>query len=200
MTELVLLAKTLTTDYGPVYQEIFEHFSTRVNLTTPNVDRSYDLFLTNVLYTDDAAMQNLLATKIAAFPPAPRIFTSMHELARPILNASASLMIVDCLNFYVSNIMLLYNSDPQSEKVMREYIRRDILKIILALHDGTLDIAKLVVLTSDVDFDFYIHTEAGKMYRRLIHYANGLFSQAADRYGLITNGAVLWSQPYKHAL
>lgn len=150
--------------------------------------------LTNIVYYDDAEMQALLKAKHAAYGQHVKLHTSMHELARPILNAQADVLIVDSLNFYVSNIMLLCNSDPTAADEIEALIVQDIQALVQGITDSALSIGHLIILTADVDFDFFIRTEQGKLYRRLIHTINSLLGPVANNYGLLTHGTILWAK------
>lgn len=156
------------------------------------LDTPPQVLLTNVLYYDDAEMQGLLQRKHAEYPQGTTFFTSMHELGRPVANFSGDTLVIDSLNFYVSNIILLCNSDPKSVPFMRETIKRDIEHLLASLVGEQASFRRLLVLTGEVDFDYFIRTEAGIMYRQLIYMANSLIASAAQRYGLLTNGTILW--------
>lgn len=179
MTQLILLGQTLTTAPVPFSQILLR-------------ETQADVLLTNILYSDDAEMNALLARKRAVYPAGTQFHTSMHELARPVLNwhTGRKVLFIDTLNFYVSNILLLFNSDPSSVPEMRAYMEADVTQLLQGLSESGLE--QLIVYTGEVDFDYYIRTEAGVMYRDLIYAITSVFARQADRYGLLTNGAILW--------
>jgi adenosyl cobinamide kinase/adenosyl cobinamide phosphate guanylyltransferase len=174
MTHVTFLAQTMSTDLQAV-RPLLEPGKTGV-------------LLTNILYQDDQEMQALLKSKRAAYPAGTLFYTSMHELARPLTNLRHKVLVVDSLNYYISNMMLLANSDPQNFAPLLKTITDE----IRLLFEQPLGCDHLIVLGADVDFDFTVRTIQGRMYQQLNYAILEFFGRGANDYGLLLNGFIKW--------
>lgn len=166
--------------------------NSHVNATLRNAS-GYDttVLLTNVHYADDAAMQELLRRKHAEYRYGTRLLSTPHDLIPTLLNISAHTVIVDSLNFVVSNLLLLYNTeDEATRQAVERKLCTDLARLDALRH--TLSIDRLIFLTSDVDHDHYIRSRIGHRYRQTLHAVNRTIStQLADEYAVLLNGALL---------
>lgn len=152
-----------------------------------------DVLLTNVAYSDDTEMNRILAAKRSEYPEGSVFRTSMHELSRVLGNSEAETIVIDNLNLYVSNILLLHNSYAPLEDAVFEAILQDVSALIEFFLSANLSAKRIFILTAEVDFDYHIRTDVGHIYRRLLYRLNGhLINSLEAQYGVLTNGAILW--------
>lgn len=157
-----------------------------------------DVVLTNVSYHDDVEMSRIVARKKAEYLSNTHFHSTPHGLADFLLNFTPpraypeqhTTVVIDNLNLFVSNMMLLYNSEFVSLSAIREAIFRELGQ--LASAKSTLGFTQLVIITSEVDFDFTVRTHLGRLYQQLLYDVNAFVARfLADSYGLLTHGTTV---------
>lgn len=152
------------------------------------------VLVTNVHYADDTAMRALLEQKHAEYRPGTTILYTPHGLIDTLANLTgpqATTVIVDSLNFVVSNLLLLYNSD---DAAIRDIVTARLLAELdtLATLKDTLAPNRLIFLTSAVDHDFFLRSRIGRNYRHVLHAVNArLTANIVDSAAILLNGARL---------
>lgn len=179
MTEIILLAKTMNTSSDPIRQFL---------------DGPCDVLNTSVSYEDDPEMLGRLNIKQEWYPPGSEFMTSEHELSPLLLNKKLKeTVVIDSMNLWISNLVLLYNSDERSVWVVWERMKEDLAALLYGMRHQ-LGCKRLIILTSNVDFDWSLRTPVAKTYQRLSWEVDNLLIPKIDRYGLLLNGATLWVQ------
>ena len=180
-TTLSYFGHTGTSNFDPIRRLLDAH------PTPPTV------LLTNVHYGDDGdyEMQAIIDAKMAQYPSATIFVEAMHELVVPTGEADSSTVVIDNLNLYISNLLLLANSQPDSYAMLEAMIVRELSALVhLAIALPTL--TNLVLIGADTDFDLENRSPVGLLYNRLHHKANSILYPIVDELALLTNG-VTWT-------
>lgn len=159
-----------------------------------------DVVLTNVSYHDDVEMARILTQKRTEYRPGTRFHATPHGLADFLVNFEsargaggvATTVVIDNLNLFVSNLMLLYNSEYLTLPAIREAIFRELGTLTTAKAQGHLSPDTLVILTSEVDHDYTVRTHLGRLYQQLLYDVNAYVARfLADSYSLLSHGTAI---------
>lgn len=182
MTKIHVLSHTLTSVASDVIN----------NLSSSNMD----VVLTNVSYHDDSEMARTIARKKSEYQSQARFHTTPHGLADFIINfeSSDTTVVIDNLNLFVSNLMLLYNSEYLTLEAIRIEIFRELERVVQFRRH--LGFNTLIILTSEIDFDFTVRTHLGRLYQQLLYDVNAFIARfLADTYSLLTHGTTIPLSP-----
>ena len=147
--------------------------------------------LTNIDYspTEEGRMAELIESKLKVYPPKSIFYRNVHEIAPLITNLFGDVLVLDNLNLWISNVLLLYNS---SEQNWLSIVRRLAEEIdILFRSRDKISFRNIYIIGSETDFDFHVTTALGRLYQRLNYYINLEVARLADHVTLLTNGAEL---------
>lgn len=154
-----------------------------------------DVVLTNVNYHDDAEMKRIVERKKAEYRYGTHFHTTPHGLTDFLINFEPprryadehTTVVIDNLNLFASNLMLLYNSEYVSLSAIREAIFRELGTLVN--QRAQLGFDTLVILTSEVDHDYTVRTHLGRLYQQLLYDVNAFVARfLADSYGILTHG------------
>lgn len=195
----ILYSHTLTSDIKPILQPLLS------DLTYSHTT----ILHTAVAYSDDLEMQRLIHSKqqfyTSLLPDSTHrshtidFINSSHSIVHHIVQYDAihpnSIFIVDSLNLYISNMMLLYNTQPDQIGYLKAHIERELLHLVESLPH--LKYSHLIFISSEVGYDTSIRTPAGRIYQELICHINSLFlsHQIVQEYRYLVSGSSLLISP-----
>lgn len=183
MTPHTLIGHTLNSGYS------------WLQLIRPDLDAAPTVLLTQVPYTDDPQMRARLAQKRAEYPADASFLYEPHDWLPSLTNVTDGQdLIIDSVNLWVSNLMLLLNSQPEHREHLYARIERTLNLFADFLDRHTNAFRRIYWITSEVDHDPFIRSPLGQEYHMAIHHTNAFIQNTfSPRRGILLNGHPLWA-------
>ena len=114
------------------------------------------------------------------------------DLRRGLTASGYSVIIIDCLTLWVSNVLLSLSEAADAEAIVDARARDllDVLRSFVVAHDGTA-----IIVTNEVGLGVVPVTSLGRRYRDALGRANQLVAAAADDVVLMVAGLSLPLKP-----
>lgn len=93
------------------------------------------------------------------------------------LGESADLVLLDCLGFLVTNLMLHYQNQGQDDSQVEDAVMNHVMDIISTVRDSELDI---VIVSNEVGMGIVPGTSLGRLFRDILGRANQMIAASAD--------------------
>ena len=93
------------------------------------------------------------------------------------LSESADLVLLDCLGFLVTNLMLHYQSQGKDDSQVEDAVLNHIMDIVSTARDAELD---MIIVSNEVGMGIVPDTSLGRLFRDVLGRANQMVAASAD--------------------
>ena len=93
------------------------------------------------------------------------------------LSESADLVLLDCLGFLVTNLMLHYQNQGQDDSQVENAVMEHVMDIVSTVRDSELDI---IIVSNEVGMGIVPASSLGRLFRDILGRANQMIAASAD--------------------
>jgi adenosylcobinamide kinase/adenosylcobinamide-phosphate guanylyltransferase len=101
------------------------------------------------------------------------------------LNESTKLILLDCLTFWVSNLILHYQNQGKERRQLKELVLNQVSR---AVHTAKEIKPEVIIVSNEVGMSIVPKTSLGRIFRDTLGKANQIVAAAAGRVFFMTSG------------